>query len=128
MPNYPSVTLYYPSLMGNTVTQIRVMVKPLCESQVQSLDLWMSTVSLYLLLTPSLSNFTWELNNTHKTIYTHLRSLCSTGLWSITHYWGNWDVTRVITLLGLLTPKNGVMKTSNFQPRMIERNKREDSH
>ncbi len=37
--NYPSVILYYPFLRGNSVTQIRVMVKPLWESQAQSLDL-----------------------------------------------------------------------------------------
>ncbi len=39
MPNYPSVTLYDPILRGNGVTQFRVMVKPLCESQAQSQDL-----------------------------------------------------------------------------------------
>ncbi len=33
MPNYPSDTFYYPFLKSNGVTQIRVMVKPLCESQ-----------------------------------------------------------------------------------------------
>ncbi len=39
MPNYPSVTLYYPFLGGNGVTHIRVMVKPLYKSQAQYLDL-----------------------------------------------------------------------------------------
>ncbi len=76
----------------------------------------MSIVRLYLLLTPNLLNFTWKLNNAHKTINTHLQSLWSTGLWSITDYWGNWGIPWVSTLLVVTYPKKGVTKKSNCQP------------
>ncbi len=104
MSKFPSVTLYYFFLRGNDVTQIGVLVKPLCKSQAQFLDLWVSTISFYLLLIPNLSNFACILNNAHKTINTHLWSLWSTGLWSITDYWGNWGVSWVFTLLGVTYP------------------------
>ncbi len=98
MSNYLSVTLYYPFLMSNGITQIRLMVNSLCESQPQS------TISLYLLLSPNLSNFKWELKNAHKTFNIHLQFLYSTSLWSITDYWCDGGITWVFTLLGVTYP------------------------
>ncbi len=66
MLDYPSVTLYYPFLRGNIVTQILVMVNKLYfhypYASHRHLNKWMSAISFYLLGAPNFSKFTLELN------------------------------------------------------------------
>ncbi len=125
--NYPSVTLYYPFLRDNIFTQTWVIVNkyyfhyPFVSHE--HLNRWISTICLYLLLTPNFAKAhrNWTLY-VHKTIITHtfhcdllpphappcplpittvtLNKFCS----KIIDYWSNWGVTWVINLLGVSYP------------------------